>query len=50
MVGFSFNIFDEFIEEREAKFTHCLEELSKIKGNEVSRHIYETSRQLLEMY
>ena len=37
-------------EQLKRSLTHCLKELSKIKGNEVSRCIYETSRQLLGIY
>ncbi len=38
------------VDQLKRSLTHCLKELSKIKGNEVSRCIYETSRQLLGIY
>lgn len=38
------------VEKLKRSLTHCLNELNLIKGNEVSRRIFETSRQLLEIY
>ncbi|TEB12298.1 putative deoxyribonuclease YjjV [Pelotomaculum sp. FP] len=38
------------VEKLKRSLTHCLNELNLIKGNEVSRLIFETSRRLLEIY
>jgi TatD DNase family protein len=38
------------VEKLKRSLTHCLNELNLIKGNEVSRRIFETSRRLLEIY
>jgi TatD DNase family protein len=38
------------VEKLKKSLTHCLSELNLIKGNEVSRRIFETSRRLFEIY
>lgn len=38
------------VEKLKRSLTHCLNELNLIKGNEVSRCIFETSRRLFEIY
>lgn len=38
------------VEQLKLKLTYCLDELSVIKGNEVSKCIFETSRRLLGIY
>lgn len=38
------------VEKLKRSLTHCLNELNLIKGNEVSRRIFETSRRLFEIY
>ncbi|MFX4262260.1 Qat anti-phage system TatD family nuclease QatD [Pelotomaculum propionicicum] len=38
------------VEKLKRSLTHCLNGLNLIKGNEVSRRIFETSRRLLEIY
>ena len=37
------------VEQLKRSLTHCLNEINLIKGNEVSRRIFETSRKLFEM-
>jgi len=38
------------VEKLKRSLTHCLNELNLIKGNEVSKRIFETSRRLFEIY